>query len=314
MQHPSQTELTHFIKESAKAIGFSNCGMAKAQLLTKDLQALQKHTQSGYHADMDYLCTEQERRCNPKLINPAIQSVIVVTLPYYPEVVQNPDTIYRISKYAFSTDYHFVMKDLLAKLQEAILQMAKPEVLIAYSDTGPVLEKAWARKAGLGSIGKNTLLLTKQGSFNFIGVLLTDLLVDYDTETTTDVCKQCSKCIDACPSGALVQGRVIDANKCISYQTVENKHELPKALNGKFENYIFGCDICQDICPINKKQPFANQNLFKPNLSALNLSTLEWEELTQETFAKTFAKTAIKRRKLLGIQKNIAFVKTTAKT
>lgn len=309
MQHPSQTELTHSIKESAKAIGFSDCGMAKVELLSEDLRALQQHTQQGFHADMDYLCTEQERRCNPKLINPAIQSVIVVTLPYYPEVVQNPASLYRISKYAYSADYHFVMKDLLAKLQEAIKQMAEPEILLAYCDTGPVLEKAWARKAGLGSIGKNTLLLTKQGSFHFIGVVLTDLLVDYDTETTTDVCKQCSKCIEACPTGALLSARTLDANKCISYQTVENKHGLPTTLNGKFENYIFGCDICQDICPINKKKLIANQMLFKPNHAALDLNAHDWEELTQETFTKTFAKTAIKRRKLLGIQKNIAFVK-----
>lgn len=314
MQLLPQAQLTLFIKESAKALGFSSCGMTEAKLLSEDLVALQRYTHNGYHADMDYLCTEQDRRCNPKLINPAIQTVIVVTLPYYPHVIQSPASIYRISKYAYSTDYHFVMKDLLTKLQEAIRQMAKPEILLAYSDTGPVLEKAWARKAGLGSIGKNTLLLTKQGSFHFIGVVLTDLLVDYDAETTTDVCKQCTKCIEACPTGALVEGRILDANKCISYQTVENKNGLPISLTGKFENYIFGCDICQDVCPINKKQPVTYEILFKPNLAALNLNTLDWEELTQETFVKTFAKTAIKRRKLAGIQKNIAFVKTSKKT
>ncbi len=297
---------------SAKAIGFSGCGMAKAELLPNDLLVLQQRTQLGYHADMDYLQTEQERRCNPLLINPAIQTVIVVSLNYFPRAQQNPASQYRISKYAYSTDYHFVMKDLLSKLQEAIRLKAEPELLLSYCDTGPLLEKAWARKAGLGSIGKNTLLLTTQGSFHFIGILLTDLLVDYDPETTTDVCKQCSKCIDACPTGALVQARTLDANKCISYQTVENKLAIPAALKGKFENYVFGCDICQDVCPINKKQLIANELLFKPNLAALNLSTQAWEDLSEETFAKTFAKTAVKRRKLPGIQKNIQFANPDA--
>lgn len=313
IQPTTQSELTQSIKEIAKAIGFTDCGIAKAELLADDFLALQERTLLGYHADMDYLQADQELRCNPKLINPAVQSVIVVSLQYYPEAQQTPLSAYRISKYAYSTDYHLVMKDLLQQLQDAIRLKAEPDLLLSYCDTGPVLEKAWARRAGLGSIGKNTLLLSKYGSFHFIGVLLTDLLLDYDQATTTDVCANCSKCMDACPTGALVQARTLDAKKCIAYQTIENKHDIPAALNGQFEGYIFGCDICQDVCPVNKKRLVANQMVFKPNLSALDLSTGEWEELTQERFAAIFAKTAIKRRKLGGIQKNIAFAKSISK-
>lgn len=249
-----------------------------------------------------------DKRLNPTLLVDGAKSVISLLLNYYPSEFQNEDS-YKISKYAYGQDYHFVIKEKLKELLHSIQTEIGEVSGRAFVDSAPVLDKAWAAKSGLGWIGKNSNLLTqKVGSFYFIAELIVDLELDYD-HATTDHCGTCTACIDACPTEAIVAPYVVDGSKCISYFTIELKENIPTAMKGKMDDWMFGCDVCQDVCPWNKFSKAHSEPLFSPNPDVLSFSKKDWEEITADTFQKVFKNSAVKRTKLEGLQRNIKFLK-----
>ena len=257
---------------------------------------------------MTYMENHFDKRLNPNLLVDDAKSVVSLLLNYFPSETQVDDT-YKISKYAFGQDYHFVIKEKLKELLFSIQQNIGEVSGRAFVDSAPVLDKAWAAKSGLGWMGKNTNLITKSiGSFYFIAELIIDLELDYDS-ATTDHCGTCTACIDACPTEAIVAPYVVDGSKCISYFTIELKDHIPIEMKGKFNDWAFGCDVCQDVCPWNKFSKPHNEPLFNPNPELLSMSKKDWEEITDETFKKVFKNTALKRTKFEGIQRNINFLK-----
>ena len=260
------------------------------------------------NGQMSYMENNFDKRLNPNLLVDDAKSVISLLLNYYPSEIQN-DESYKISKYAFGQDYHFVIKEKLKELLHTI-QIEIGEVSgRAFVDSAPVLDKAWAAKSGLGWIGKNSNLLTqKVGSFYFIAELIIDLELDYDY-ATTDHCGTCTACIDACPTEAIVSPYIVDGSKCISYFTIELKDNLPIEMKGKFDDWAFGCDVCQDVCPWNKFSKPHNEPLFNPNPELLSFTKKDWQEITEDTFKKVFKNSAVKRTKLEGFKRNINFLK-----
>ena len=257
---------------------------------------------------MTYMENHFDKRLNPNLLVDDAKSVVSLLLNYFPSETQVDDT-YKISKYAFGQDYHFVIKEKLKELLFSIQQNIGEVSGRAFVDSAPVLDKAWAAKSGLGWMGKNTNLITKSiGSFYFIAELIIDLELDYDS-ATTDHCGTCTACIDACPTEAIVAPYVVDGSKCISYFTIELKDHIPIEMKGKFNDWAFGCDVCQGVCPWNKFSKPHNEPLFNPNPELLSMSKKDWEEITDETFKKVFKNTALKRTKFEGIQRNINFLK-----
>jgi len=249
-----------------------------------------------------------DKRLNPTLLVDGAKSVISLLLNYFPAQNQNPES-YKISKYAYGQDYHFVikekLKELLASIQDAIGEVHGR----AFVDSAPVLDKAWAAKSGLGWLGKNSNLLTKQvGSFYFIAELIVDLELEPD-HATTDHCGSCTACIDACPTEAIVAPYVVDGSKCISYFTIELKNNIPQEMKGKLDDWAFGCDVCQDVCPWNKFSKAHNEPLFEPNPTLMSMSKKDWDEITNETFKTVFKNSAINRTKLEGLKRNIDFLK-----
>src|SRR5690554_859520 len=260
------------------------------------------------NGEMGYMENHFDKRLDPTVLVPGSKSVISLLLNYYPSQTQNPDS-YKISKYAYGTDYHFIIKDKLKELMHVISEEIGEVNGRAFVDSAPVLDKAWAAKSGLGWIGKHSNLLTKQsGSFYFIAELIVDLDLEYDNPVT-DHCGTCTTCIDACPTDAIVANRVVDGSKCISYFTIELKNEIPISQKGKFEDWMFGCDICQDVCPWNRFSKPHNEPLFNPHPEMLDMSKKDWEEITAEVFQKIFQKSAVKRTKLSGLERNIQFLK-----
>lgn len=301
---------TNFIKQAASQSGFDYCGIAKAQRLDDDAKRLEQWLHKGMHGGMKYMENHFELRVNPCLLVPGAKSVITLLKNYYPAQQQQPD-VPKISKYAFGKDYH----ELIRAQLKTFLTLLKHEIGDVngrgFVDSAPVLERSWAQRSGLGWIGKNGNLITKQsGSFFFIATLITDLNLDYDDPFAKDYCGTCTKCIDACPTDAILPGKVVDGSKCISYFTIELKDMLiPNEMKGKFDNWAFGCDICQDVCPWNRFSKPHQENAFTPIAEILNLSTNEWEEMTEETFKKIFKDSAISRTKWKGMQRNIKFLK-----
>ena len=260
---------------------------------------------------MHYMENHFDKRLDPTLLVPGAKSVVSLLLNYYPEETQREDS-YKISKYAYGTDYHFVIKDKLKEFLEAIRENIGEVDGRAFVDSAPVLDKAWAAKSGLGWIGKNSNLLTKQvGSFYFIAELIIDLELEYDTPVT-DHCGSCTACIDACPTQAIVDPYVVDGSKCISYFTIELKNEIPDYAQGKMDDWMFGCDVCQDVCPWNRFSKPHNEPLFNPKPKLLEYSKQEWKELTQEVFSEIFKKSPVKRTKFSGLKRNIDFLENTA--
>src|SRR5690554_6411647 len=259
------------------------------------------------NGEMTYMENHFDKRLDPTRLVPDSKSVISLLLNYFPSETQASET-YKISKYAYGTDYHFVIKDKLKQLMEFISEEIGEVHGRAFVDSAPVLDKAWASKSGLGWIGKHSLLLTKQvGSFYFVSELILDLDLEYDAPVT-DHCGSCTACIDACPTGAIVADRVVDGSKCISYFTIELKNEIPVSEKGKFQDWIFGCDICQDVCPWNSFSKGHNEPLFNPHPERLAMDKKDWEEITAEVFQKIFKKSAVKRTKFSGLQRNIRFL------
>ena len=304
----NKEKYSKLIKAEAKRLGFLSCGISKAGFLEEEAPRLENWLNKNHHGEMKYMENHFDKRLNPTLLVDDAKSVISLLLNYYPSEIQNTDS-YKISKYAYGQDYHFVIKE---KLQE-LLQTIQTEIGAvsgrAFVDSAPVLDKAWAAKSGLGWIGKNSNLLTQQvGSFYFIAELILDLDLEYDY-ATTDHCGTCTACIDACPTEAIVSPYVVDGSKCISYFTIELKENIPQEMKGKMDDWIFGCDVCQDVCPWNRFSKSHNEPLFNPNLELLSMTKKDWEEITEDTFKKVFKNSAVKRTKLEGLKRNIKFLK-----
>jgi epoxyqueuosine reductase len=304
----NKEKYSKFIKAEAKRLGFLSCGISKASFLEEEAPRLENWLNQNHHGEMKYMENHFDKRLNPTLLVDDAKSVISLLLNYYPSEIQNTDS-YKMSKYAYGQDYHFVIKEKLQELLQTIQTEIGEVSGRAFVDSAPVLDKAWAAKSGLGWIGKNSNLLTQQvGSFYFIAELVVDLDLEYDY-ATTDHCGTCTACIDACPTEAIVSPYVVDGSKCISYFTIELKENIPQEMKGKMDDWIFGCDVCQDVCPWNRFSKSHNEPLFNPNPELLSMTKKEWEEITEDTFKKVFKNSAVKRTKLDGIKRNIKFLK-----
>ncbi|MBC7905068.1 MAG: tRNA epoxyqueuosine(34) reductase QueG [Gemmatimonadaceae bacterium] len=301
---------TRLVRAAVKDLGFSYCGIAKAEKLDDDARRLENWLSAGLHGKMQYMENYFDLRVDPALLVPGAKSVITVLLNYFPKELQNDDAP-KVSKYAYGQDYHEVIRgklnELLFRLRAGIGEIQGR----GFVDSAPVLERSWAQRSGVGWIGKNGNLITrKSGSFFFIATLITDLDLEYDDPFTQDYCGTCTKCIDACPTDAIGENRVINGSQCISYYTIELKDALiPENMKGSFDNWMFGCDTCQDVCPWNRFSSSTPELAFSPIPEVLNFSTKEWEELTEESFKKIFSHSPIKRTKLSGLQRNLHFIK-----
>lgn len=307
MQMNTKEKYSHLIKTEALRLGFLSCGISKAGFLEEEAPRLENWLNKNRHGQMSYMENHFDKRLDPKLLVDDAKSVVSLLLSYYPSEIQNLDS-YKISKYAYGQDYHFVIKDKLKDLLRFIQTEIGEVSGRVFVDSAPVLDKAWAAKSGLGWIGKNSNLITKQvGSFYFIAELIIDLELEYD-HATTDHCGSCTACLDACPTQAIIAPYVVDGSKCISYFTIELKDNIPNEMKGKFDDWMFGCDVCQDVCPWNRFSQPHNEPLFNPNPEILSFSKKDWQEITEETFRAVFKNSAVKRTKLDGLQRNIRFL------
>lgn len=303
----NKAKYSQLIKTEAKRLGFLSCGISKAQFLEEEAPRLEKWLKNNMNGEMQYMENHFDKRLDPTKLVEGSKSVISLLLNYYPQETQTQNT-FKLSKYAYGTDYHFVIKDKLKELLNFITEEIGEVSGRAFTDSAPVLDKAWAAKSGLGWVGKHTLLLTQQvGSFYFVGELIIDLELEYDSPTT-DHCGTCTKCIDACPTQAITEPYVVDGSKCISYFTIELKDKIPSEFKGKFDDWIFGCDICQDVCPWNRFSKAHSEPLFNPHPELLSMTKKDWEEITEEVFKDLFKKSAVKRTKFEGLKRNIEFL------
>ncbi len=304
-----KSKLSILIKEKALELGFNDVGISKAEKIDGFNEQYSKWIKAGYNAQMEYMNRNIDKRADTALLVDGAKSVISLITSYYPKKLQ-PANIPQIAKYAYGIDYHFVLKDKMQLLWDFIVSHYPELQGRIFVDSAPVSDKLWAVKAGLGWIGKNSCLINKKiGSFVFISELIVNLELEYDQAYNPNYCGSCTKCIDSCPTGAIVKAGVIDSNKCISYQTIENKNDnIPEKLQGQFGNWIFGCDICQDVCPWNKTPLTTLIDEFAPlpNLFLLDLDA--WQKMDKDDFNKTFKKSPLKRAKFEGLKRNIAFI------
>jgi epoxyqueuosine reductase len=308
-------EHTRFIKETALSLGFTHCGIAKAAPLDEDAKRLEKWLHAGMHGSMQYLENHFDLRVDPTKLVPGAKSVITLTQNYYSPKKQPVDSP-KISTYAYGTDYHFVIKEKLNKLLAALQQKAGDIVGRGFVDSAPVLERTWAQKTGAGWIGKNGNLISKtDGSFFFIATIIVDLPLVYDDPFAKDFCGSCTKCIDACPTDAILPNKTIAGNKCISYFTIELKDAIiPSEMKGKFDNWMFGCDTCQDVCPWNRFSKQHQEPGFTPNTAIETFGTKEWNNLTKEGFTTLFKNSPLQRSKFEGISRNLQFIEAIPTT
>src|SRR5690606_10416035 len=299
---------SQFIKTEALRLGFLSCGISKVEFLEKEAPRLEKWLSENRHGKMQYMENHFDKRLNPALLADGAKSVVSVLLNYYPGEIHNPET-FNISKYAYGQDDHHVIKEKYKELLHSIQENIGEVGARVFVDSAPVLDKVWAQKSGLGWIGKNTNLISKKvGSFFFVAELIIDLELEYDNPTPTDHCGSCTRCIDACPTEAIIAPYVVDGSKCISCFTIELKENIPQEVKGKFDDWIFGCDVCQDVCPWNRFSSPHNEPLFQPKEEILSFSKQDWIDITEETFSKVFQKSAVKRAKFEGFKRNIEFV------
>lgn len=298
------------IKSKAKALGFLSCGISKADFLEEEAPRLEQWLSQNYHGEMAYMANHFDKRLDPRVLVPGAKSVVSLLLNYHSKEKQTDVEAPKIASYAFGDDYHKVIKDKLKQLMSFIHQEIGEVQGRVFVDSAPVMDKAWAAKSGLGWIGKNTNLISKKaGSFFFIAELILDLELEHDLPAT-DHCGSCTACIDACPTDALLAPYQIDGRKCISYVTIELKNEIPTDFQGKMDNWAFGCDVCQTVCPWNRFATPHSEPAFNPPDELLSLSKNEWEEMTQEVFSVIFKNSAIKRTKYEGLKRNIKFLST----
>lgn len=303
---------TQLIKAEAERLGFMQCGIAAATELTEDAKRLETWLNKNYQGKMAYMERHFDLRIDPRKLVPQAKSVITLLLNYYPEEKQNEGTP-KIAKYAWGIDYHYVIREKLNALLAYIKSNIGDVIGRGFVDSAPVLERSWAQKSGLGWVGKNANLInTKTGSFFFIATLICDLDLTYDATFATDHCGTCTRCIDACPTEAIISPTVIDGSKCISYLTIELKDELiPQELQTKMQGWAFGCDICQDVCPWNRFSKPNTEVHLKPLTQVLNLSSKEWEEISEDCFKHYFKQSPIARTKWKGMMRNLKAIKTS---
>ena len=298
------------IKSKAKDLGFLSCGISKADFLEEEAPRLEQWLNQNHHGEMAYMANHFDKRLDPRVLVPGAKSVVSLLLNYHSKEKQTDVEAPKIASYAFGDDYHKVIKDKLKELMSFIHQEIGEVQGRVFVDSAPVMDKAWAAKSGLGWIGKNTNLISKKaGSFFFIAELILDLELEHDLPAT-DHCGSCTACIDACPTDALIAPYQIDGSKCISYVTIELKNEIPTDFQGKMDNWAFGCDVCQTVCPWNRFATPHSEPAFNPPDELLSLSKNEWEEMTQEVFSVIFKNSAIKRKKYEGLKRNIKFLST----
>lgn len=298
---------TQLIKTKASAFGFQSCGISKADFLEEEASHLEKWLKNNHHGEMKYMENYFDKRLDPRLLVEGSKSVISLSYNYFPEEkLQNEN--FKIAKYAYGEDYHEVIKEklrnLVAELQDEIGEFS----FRVFVDSAPVLEKAWAKKSGIGWVGKNSNLITKKyGSFYFLAEIICDLDLVEDSPVT-DHCGSCTKCIDACPTQAIISDRIIDGSKCISYATIELKDQIPDFFKDKMDDWMFGCDVCQDVCPWNRFSAPTLEEKFQPNSQLKNFTKQEWKDITQEVFSSVFRKSAVKRTKFAGLKRNLDFL------
>jgi len=303
------TKYAQIIKSQAKNLGFDFCGIAKAEFLQEEAPKLEAWLNQNFQGKMSYMANHFDKRLDPTKLVDGAKTVVSLIYNYYPEkkLPEKPED-YKLAKYAYGKDYHFVIKDKLKTLLKLLQEQIGDFGGRAFVDSAPIMERQWAKKSGLGWLGKNSLLLNRQmGSFFFLAELIIDLEVVPDPPMVKDYCGTCTKCIDACPTEAIVKPGVVDGSKCISYFTIELKEQIPAEVKGKFENWIFGCDICQDVCPWNRFSKPHQETAFNPHPDIKEMDKKDWEEITEETFNKVFEKSAVKRAKYSGLLRNIFF-------
>lgn len=301
---------TRLIKDEARRLGFEFVGISQARFLEEEAPRLEQWLNKNMHGQMAYMANHFDMRLDPRLLVPGAKSVISLLLNYFPdENAKQPEGAPRVSKYAYGEDYHKVIKRKLKSLINYIKENIGDVDGRAFVDSAPVLDRAWAKNSGLGWIGKNSNLINpKAGSFFFIAELIIDLELEYDGPIK-DYCGTCTRCIDACPTQAIVAPQVVDGSKCISYFTIELRDAIPQSEKGKFDNWVFGCDVCQDVCPWNRFSKPTQVADFTPNAEMLAMDTRHWQELTEEVFERVFTKTALKRAAYNGLKRNIDFLK-----
>jgi epoxyqueuosine reductase len=302
------------VRRYASELGFEYCGIARAQRLDDDARRLESWLNKGMHGSMKYMENHFDMRVDPSKLVPGARSVITLLLNYFPEQLQNDTSAYRVSKYAYGNDYHEVIRSKLNLFLQQLRENIGEINGRGFVDSAPVLERSWAQKTGAGWIGKSGNLITKKaGSYFFIATLITDLELEYDDAYAKDYCGSCTRCIDACPTDAIQPDRVVDGSKCISYYTIELKEMLiPDEMQGKFGNWMFGCDTCQDVCPWNRFATPTKEKGFTPLEGVLNFSTQQWDDLTEESFKKIFSNSPLKRSKFSGIKRNLRFLSTAS--
>lgn len=311
---PGAEKHTKLTKEMALSHGFDYCGIAKAQPLDDDARRLESWLNRGMHGSMGYMENYFDLRVDPSRLVPGAKSVITLLKNYFPD--ENVQTDLKISKYAQGKDYHTVIKDQLKMMIRTLQEQIGAFNGRGFVDSAPVLERSWAQKSGLGWIGRNGNLITKEsGSFFFIATLIVDVELVYDDPFAKDFCGSCRRCVEACPTDAILPDKVINGSKCISYFTIELKEEIiPDEMKGKFNNWMFGCDICQDVCPWNRFSKPNKEESFSPLPEVLNFTTRDWEALSEEAFKKIFRQSPLSRAKLKGIQRNIRFLQQPDET
>jgi len=298
-----------WIKQEALRLGFDSCGIAKARFLEEDAPRLESWLRNNFHGQMHYMENHFDKRLDPSKLVPGAKSVISLLYNYFPEESQR-ETSYKISKYAYGEDYHHVIKEKLFGLLETMKSKLGNFHARVFTDSAPVMERSWARESGLGWTGKHSLLISKEkGSYFFLAEIILDLELKYDEPFKTDHCGTCTKCIDACPTRAILPNNTIDGSKCISYFTIELKDEIPNSFKGQFDDWMFGCDICQDVCPWNRFSVPHQEDRFKPDPELLKKNKEEWEALTEEAFHNLFKNSAVQRTKYAGLMRNISFLK-----
>ncbi|MEO9965682.1 MAG: tRNA epoxyqueuosine(34) reductase QueG [Reichenbachiella sp.] len=304
-----RSRLTHLIKEKALEEGFQFCGIAKVEFLTEEAPRLEKWLQQDMHGEMSYMANHFDKRLDPTKLVEGAKSVISLLYNYYPKEDVNKNKEVKIAKYAYGKDYHYIIKPKLKTVLQSITGQVGDVNARVFVDSAPVHERAWAAKAGLGWVGKNSLLINRSmGSFFFLAEIILDVDLDYDGPIK-DYCGTCTSCMDACPTDAIPEAYVVDGSKCISYLTIELKNEIPSSFEGQMEGWAFGCDICQDVCPWNRFSKPHQEAAFEPHQTLKEMKSSDWEEMTEDLFKEIFKGSAVKRTKYSGLKRNIDFLK-----